>query len=498
MSSQWEHDAWREGANHHPVAAVVLMPRRLAPHVTQPTPLGRRFNQEKLLQDLRQPVPPLALQQLRQEAGALVTGVDNAGTHLLQVAEKWYPRPPRPDRRPDQPAELANSARHMWDIFKQMRQYRRTAQGIVSAWKVWVQFQKAHRIHKQRSKQRTKQKRDDLLEQAQQSARAGNLFGLWKVVKQLAPKAPRRRLQLHKDGQILSPDEELQWIVQAYGDRYGVGSSEPAWTYQPRALLSEVVIDASDLADVLSRLHPRKAVPRNSVPPVLLKACCSDIAPALASDVNDKWSRDSAQVNQEWSDANVALLPKAHGRSRTPVDWRPIGLQDCLGKSVMTLLLRQARQALVNLSVGILRQLISQAGVPAQHLGKSSRTVTMFANMLKEIGSLSINERRDNSHHSAQAAYKSAWILAARWGHIKDAMDLAGVPLGVQDILLVWLAQVRCVFNHRGRSGTISPRWGLRQGCIASPLLRAAFTSLVCTTLEHKLGTDWPRNHATL
>ena len=119
MSSQWEHDAWREGANRHPVAAVVLMPRRLAPHVTQPTPLGRRFNQEKLLQDLRQPVPPLALQQLRQEAGALVTGVDNA-THLLQVAEKWYPRPPRPDRRPDQPAELANSARHMWDIFKQM------------------------------------------------------------------------------------------------------------------------------------------------------------------------------------------------------------------------------------------------------------------------------------------------------------------------------------------------------------------------------------------
>ena len=276
------------------------------------------------------------------------------------------------------------------------------------------------------------------------------------------------------------------------------GSSEPAWTYQPRALLSEVVIDASDLADVLSRLHPRKAVPRNSVPPVLLKACCSDIAPALASDVNDKWSRDSPQVNQEWSDANVALLPKAHGRSRTPVDWRPIGLQDCLGKSVMTLLLRQARQALVNLSVGILRQLISQAGVPAQHLGKSSRTVTMFANMLKEIGSLSINERRDNSHHSAQAAYKSAWILAARWGHIKDAMDLAGVPLGVQDILLVWLAQVRYVFNHRGRSGTISPRWGLRQGCIASPLLWAAFTSLVCTTLEHKLGTDWPRNHATL
>ena len=220
--------AWREGANHHPLEATVHMPRRLAPHVTQKQPLGPRFDQEKLIEDLRQPVPPEALQRLRQEAGDMVTGVEGLGTCLMQAAEKWYPRPPRPERRPDQPVALANSARHMWDIFRQMRQYRRTAQGIVGAWRVWVQFQKAHRIHKKRSKSRTKQRRDELLEQAQQAARAGNFFGLWKVVKQLAPKAPRRRLQLRQEGKLLSPEEELQWIVQAYGERYGVGSAESA------------------------------------------------------------------------------------------------------------------------------------------------------------------------------------------------------------------------------------------------------------------------------
>ena len=96
-----------------------------------------------------------------------------------------------------------------------MRQCRRTAQGILSAWKHWAHFQQAHRIHKQRSKQRVKQKRDDLLEQAQISARDGNLFGMWKIVKQMAPKAPRKRLQLNKDGHMLTPEEELQWIVQA-------------------------------------------------------------------------------------------------------------------------------------------------------------------------------------------------------------------------------------------------------------------------------------------
>ena len=49
----------------------------------------------------------------------------------------------------------------------------------------------------------------------------------------------------------------------------------------------------------------------------------------------------------------------------------------------------------------------------------------------------------------------SAAFDLGRWEHVKDAMDLAGVPLGVQDLLLVWLVQVRYVFNHRGRSGTI-------------------------------------------
>eukprot|EP00439_Symbiodinium_sp_Y106_P044349 s2334_g5.t1 len=335
--------AWREGANHHPLEATVHMPRRLAQHVTQKQPLGPRFDQEKLIEDLRQPVPPEALQRLRQEAGDMVTGVAGLGTCLMQAAEKWYPRPPRPERRPDQPVELANSARHMWDIFR--------AQGIVGAWRVWVQFQKAHRIHKKRSKSRTKQRRDDLLEQAQQAARAGNFFGLWKVVKQLAPKAPRRRLQLNQEGKLLSPEEELQWIVQAYGERYGVGSAESAWIYEPQAFTSDVAIDALDLANILGHLSPRKAVPRNSVPPVLLllKACCSDIATTVAHDVNAQWSQSTPKVRQEWSDASVALLPKAHGRSRTPLDWRPIGLQDCLGKSVVTLLLRQARQALVAL-----------------------------------------------------------------------------------------------------------------------------------------------------
>ena len=476
------------------------MPRRLTTQVTQSQSRSVRFDQDQLLRDLCQPVPPPALLHLRAEAGTQVQGVDNLNQHLLQAAEKWYPLPPRPERRPTQSTELANSAKHMLEIFRQMRQCRRTAQGILDAWKHWAHFQQAHRIHKQRSKQRVKQKREDLLEQAQISARDGNLFGMWKIVKQMAP---RKRLQLNKDGHMLTPEEELQWIVQAYGDRYGVGSSESAWTYQPRALDSDVTIDATDLENVLKCLNPHKAVPRDSAPPVLLKACGSDIAHALTIDINSKWNSESPQVSQGWSDATVALLPKAHGRNRSPLDWRPIGLQDCLRKSVMTLLLRQARQALVDL----IRRHPQTAYIPGRSTSTALRNVFEHCHQVREQAQgdrLTIHQRAAGQQPAQctgglQISMDlSAAFDLARWEHVKDAMDLAGVPLGVQDLLLVWLVQVRYVFNHRGRSGTIEPRWGLRQGCIASPLLWAAFTSLLCTTLEHKLGKDWPQKHMTL
>ena len=95
-----------------------------------------------------------------------------------------------------------------------MRRQQFSIKGVMTAWRLWVQFQRAHSIHKQRSKERVRRKRDDLLEQANAAAWKGNLFGLWKVVKQLAPKAPRKRLQLHKEGRILSTDEDVKHYCQ--------------------------------------------------------------------------------------------------------------------------------------------------------------------------------------------------------------------------------------------------------------------------------------------
>ena len=102
----------------------------------------------------------------------------------------------------------------------------------------------------------------------------------------------------------------------------------------------------------------------------------------------------------------------------------------------------------------------------------------------------------------------SAAFDVVHWSHLKTALDQAGVCILVQEVILTWLKQVRYIFNHRGHQGTVKPKWGLRQGCKASPCLWAAYTALLCATIDHEMSgartstsgppnTTWTRQHIT-
>ena len=215
--------------------------------------------------------------------------------------------------------------------------------------------------------------------QAQQAADQGNTYGLWRVVKQLAPKAPRKRLQLHKDGCILSTSAELEWILKAYGEIYGADTPDTLVIGDGQAA-PYPLIDASDLAWTLGLINPRKAVPRGAAPSILWKACCRQVADSVTAHINSNWTTSPPRIAQRWSDATVALLPKPHGRMNTPLDLRPIGLQDPLGKGVMSLLLKQAREEVI----ALIRKFPQtawhtyRAEEPVQPCGKCFATVTKF------------------------------------------------------------------------------------------------------------------------
>ncbi|OLP93673.1 LINE-1 retrotransposable element ORF2 protein [Symbiodinium microadriaticum] len=424
---------------------------------------------------------------------------------VLQAALQHYPPRARPDTPPTQPVELANSARHMWQLFRQMRSYRFNMLGVVKAWKLWVQFSRAHAIHKQRANARAKAKRDELLQQAQQAAEHKNMHELWTVVKRLAPKCRFKKVQLHKHGVIIAPEAELDWIAQAFGERFGVHlAKEPPPLQRQHA---PVQLAEQEVAAALHHIPVRKAVPRGTLPAAFWRACADQIAAPLTVAVNQAWQAPQVNVHQPWANADVALLPKGKKQVKTPLDLRPIGLQHPIGKTLMKVLTSKAKEHITCL----VKQWPQTAFVPGRSTATALKVVFSHCYGIRQAcaqARLNLHQKHEGqaSQHKAPplrgGLQVSLDLTAAfdlvNWSHLCTALSLAGVDPSIQEILLQWLRQVVYVFHHKGGTQEVRPSWGLRQGCPASPFLWAVFTALLSQAFDQQFYSGWSAEHAVM
>ena len=205
--------AWRDGAKHHPVFPQIVVPDYRWPKADPPK--IPRIDAQQLINDIRTPAAPPALQAFREDVQLRVQqdiwqDLQELERGMLLLAQEYYPLH-RADNPVDTPDDIimANNARTMWALFRRMRSHPFTAQGVFTAWRQWQQFSKVHREHKQRAKAKSKRRKLDLLQQAQEAAEQGHMHQVWMVVKALAPKSKRKPLQLHRDGHIMTPEAEL-------------------------------------------------------------------------------------------------------------------------------------------------------------------------------------------------------------------------------------------------------------------------------------------------
>ncbi|CAE7805071.1 unnamed protein product, partial [Symbiodinium sp. CCMP2592] len=420
---------------------------------------------------------------------------------LLHLAQTHYPAQVTTELAPKATDEkLANCARHMWATFRTMRSHTFTATGIVTAWRQWATFSKAHREHKQRAKAKSKERKYDLLRTAQEAAQQGNMHKVWQVVKTLAPKSKRKQLQLHKDGHIMTPQAELDWIIEEFGSRYG---ARPMPSIGKTREHPPLQIQAFELWHQLDHLPVRKAVPCTAAPSVLWKACSTEVTAFVTDQVNHDWEQEVISIEQDWADASVALLPKPKNKNDTPNSWRPIGIQHPLGKCLMSVVISRAKQNIHNL----IYFYPQTAYVPHRNTFTALKRVYAHCSYVRDMAS-----RHRLTPHQQQAGLttisssgglqicmdlSSAFDLVS-WSSIREALELAEIDVSVQEILLLWLGQVRYIFRHKNLEQDIWPSWGLRQGCCGSPVLWAAFTALLARAIDQKLQNQWCKDHATL
>ncbi|CAE7686084.1 unnamed protein product [Symbiodinium sp. CCMP2456] len=340
----------------------------------------------------------------------------------------------------------------------------------------------------------------DLLDTAQLAAQRGDVHQVWKVVRTLAPKVKRKPLQLYRNGHIMAPEAELDWIIEAFGERYG--AREPPNTTSIRKH-QPVQVSVAEVWYQLEHLPVRKAVPRSAAPSVVWRACSSEVASFIAQQVNTQWQQAELHIEQDWANASVALLPKPKRKNDKPLEWRPIGLQHSIGKGLMKLLITKAKDQIYQL-VYCWPQC---AYVPHRNTFTALKRVLNHCRHVRDqAAKYRVNVHQQ--HAGIQPVLSSGGLQvcmnltaafdSVSWCTIREALELAQIDPSIQEVLLQWLSQVKYIFQHQNLEKEIWPSWGLRQGCIGSPVLWSAFTALLCRAIDLRVRQQWCSEHATL
>ncbi|CAE7234951.1 unnamed protein product, partial [Symbiodinium sp. CCMP2456] len=176
---------WRDGATHYPVQGFIPIQH---PRWNKSAPKSQpKIDVNKLISDMKLQTPPPPLVQLREAvdkgiANHAWTNMEQLEEGLLASAQELYAVEINNSQEPAANRALAQCARDMWAIFRAMRTHPFTARGIVQAWRQWKDFMR---------------------------------------------KLPRPGETCIRHGHIMTPESELNWIVEAFGQRYGARS--PQW-----------------------------------------------------------------------------------------------------------------------------------------------------------------------------------------------------------------------------------------------------------------------------
>ena len=142
-------------------------------------------------------------------------------------------------------------------------------------------------------------------------------------------------------------------------------------------------LDAGQLYLSLKALPLRKAVPSHCAPTCALKFLAPYLATWLHEHLSLRWASCTPIVPEEWRAAWLVLLPKKGANSRSASHWRPIGLQDGLGKATLKTLTIAARSY-------VLSELIcypQYAYLPGRGTHDAIARVIQHCNMVQQLTS---------------------------------------------------------------------------------------------------------------
>ena len=200
---------------------------------------------------------------------------------------------------------------------------------LLRLWKLSITLKRAQRELLARSRKAKRQRIHELLEEAAQ-APAG-LTPVFRLLRTIAPAAPKRKLQLRtQQGIPLGTVEAMQLIKEYYHQLFNqLPSAEQRIPPQ-----TPIQISLKKFTMELSALPARKALPSTEMPALLWKHGARVLAEKLLPQLN-AWLSDMTQPPpSDWNISEICLIPKPNKPLIGPEALRPISLLHPVAKSL--------------------------------------------------------------------------------------------------------------------------------------------------------------------
>ena len=400
----------------------------------------------------------------------------------------------------DRPARSTLTMR-TWSLWNLLRKCRgRDLTRLFQAWSIVTALLRARREHCKARRLAKRAKIEDVLSRAGLAAEKGDQRELFKLVRLISPRAPRSRLQLRSSsGALQSEAAECEDISSFMRQQY---YDENALPIQAR-FCNHLPFEEPQLLEQLIRIPVNKAVPGESVPGLCCKRLAHVYAPVLFHKLRNEWAGSIPAIPVPWCTSWLHFIPKPGRALQQMGGWRGISLQDPIGKAVLRTVVSSALPGLLPrltakpqfayLKARSYREALLRVTLHIDRVLCRSRKAALTHHQLRQgmarqqlVGGIQICLDVDGAFDKVSRS-----ALAA-------SMDVLEIPANIAAILLGWHVSTPYRYKHGNNDIMVDANMGVRQGCVAAPLLWLVYTNVLLTALAMKMPSVWIRDMLTL
>ena len=375
--------------------------------------------------------------------------------------------------------------------------------GLRAWFRCWFHVTRANvlqRTHKKYASQIRKTKFFALVQEAEYAAAHHDSCKLHQLIRQVAPKVPKRRIQLRNaQGALALPQEELAIYTQYVRDVW----NKPDVPLQHLARPPGVPFSMSDLRDALAHIPVTKSVAAPFLPGLIVRTMAHEIAVGLYPLLQHWWSFNPPLMPQVWRDGWLVFLPKPLKSTDCPQNLRPLALQEPIGKAIAGLLVDHLNMQAFSTSCRWPQMAYLRFRSTQDAICRVSAHCASVKLLLQSQRRHVLHRASDQPTFSACGGIQLFIDLSKAFDSVKRSQlfsNLSDCGISENIVQLVQALHTGTCYHlfHKGKYYPIEVNVGVRQGCKLAPALWACFMTTFLRQAAERISPNWVQSHITV